>query len=351
MQYPFYLDTTKSNPKESLPVKKRDFISIDSLTSELIYELFDFSAYIKAIRRSPNPDAPFLPLKNRTVAMIFEKPSLRTRVSFEVGVHELGGYAINLTGDGIGIGKRESVKDVAGLLSRYNDAIVARLYSHDMMEELAHYATIPVINALTDLSHPCQVLADAFTLYEKGLWHDGIKVVFVGDGNNVANSWIELAGLLPIHFVLTCPKGYEPDEQIFEKAKASGISKIEIINDPKEAVAEADVLYSDVWTSMGQEAEKQKRLNDFQPYQLNAELLSHAKSSAVVMHCMPAKRGEEITNDVIDGEQSIILDEAENRLHLQKALMVKLLNRELYKDFGLTHRLQNAAQKYESQKR
>lgn len=346
------LYSAKSGNNKSLkPVRKRDLISITDLSAEQIYELFEFGLFIKAERGNPNLAAPYRPLAHRTVAMIFEKPSLRTRVSFELGIHELGGYAINLAGDGsgIGIGKRESVKDIAMLLSRYNDAIVARLYSHQVMEELAKHATIPVVNALTDLSHPCQVLADAFTLFEKKLWHDGIKVVFVGDGNNVANSWIELASVLPMHFVLACPSGYEPNKEILSKAKAAGLSKVEVINDPVEAVTGADVIYGDVWTSMGQEAEKEARLKAFAKYQINQELLGKAKPSAVVMHCMPAHRGEEITDDVIDGPQSVILDEAENRLHIQKALLVKLLNREEYKDFGLTHRLNHAAEKYETE--
>lgn len=333
------------------PIRKRDLISISDLSAEQIYELFEFGLFIKAERAMPNLAVPYQPLKHRTVSMIFEKPSLRTRVSFELGIHELGGYAINLAGDGsgIGIGKRESVKDIAALLSRYNDAIVARLYSHQVMQELAKYATIPVINALTDLSHPCQILADAFTLFEKKLWYDGIKVVFVGDGNNVANSWIELACVLPMHFVLACPSGYEPNAEILNNAKSAGLSKIEVIQDPIAAVTGADVIYGDVWTSMGQEAEKEIRLKAFAKYQINQGLLDKAKPSAVVMHCMPAHRGEEITDAVIDGPQSVILDEAENRLHIQKALLVKLLNREEYKDFGLTHRLNNAAQRYEAE--
>ena len=214
-----------------------------------------------------------------------------------------------------------------------------------MIEGLARHSTIPVINALTDLSHPCQVLADAFTLYENNLWHDGIKVVFIGDGNNVANSWIELAGLLPMHFVLACPEGYTPDTGLLEAARAKGMSRIEIIHDPKEAATGADVLYTDVWTSMGQEDEMEERLRIFSPFQVNATLLGLSRPSPVVMHCMPAHRGQEITGEVMDGPQSIIIDQAENRLHVQKALLVKLLNHEEYRKFHLTHRLLNAAKK------
>jgi ornithine carbamoyltransferase len=324
---------------------KRDFLGFSHLDGAKIIELFDYSLFIKKKRQERPSASGFLPLRDKTVAMIFNKPSLRTRVSFELGIHELGGYAINLDGKSIGVGSRESVEDIAKLLSRYNDAIVARLHEHSVIEGIAEHASIPVINALTDLSHPCQILADAFTLYEKGLWHEGIKVVFVGDGNNVANSWIELAGLLPFHFVLACPEGYQPDQGVLDAAREKGISRIEIIHDPIEAATNADVLYTDVWTSMGQEEETKERLKIFAPFQINTSLLNVAKPTAVVMHCMPAHRGEEISAEVMDGPHSIILDEAENRLHVQKALLVKLLNHEEYRKFHLTHRLLNAAKK------
>ncbi len=333
--------------KKKAPAK-RDFLGFSPLDGSKIIELFDYSLYIKKKRKEHSADTPFLPLRNKTVAMIFSKPSLRTRVSFEIGIHELGGYAINLDGQSIGLGSRESVQDVAQLLSRYNDAIVARLHEHAIIEGLAEHASIPVINALTDLSHPCQILADAFTLYEKSLWHEGIKVVFVGDGNNVANSWIELAGMLPFHFVLACPEGYMPNEGVLKAARQKGISRIEILHDPKEAVANADVLYTDVWTSMGKEKEIEERLKIFSPFQINRALLAEAKPGAVVMHCMPAHRGQEISAEVMDGPHSIILDEAENRLHVQKALLVKLLNHDEYRKFHLTHRLLNAAKKIRS---
>ncbi|MCF8382433.1 MAG: ornithine carbamoyltransferase [Chlorobium sp.] len=322
---------------------KRDFLGFSRLDAAKVIELFDYSLHIKQKRREHAAENTFLPLKGKTVAMIFNKPSLRTRVSFELGIHELGGYAINLEGKSIGVGSRESVEDIARLLSRYNDAIVARLHEHSIIEGLATHSSVPVINALTDLSHPCQVLADAFTLYERGLWHEGIKVVFVGDGNNVANSWIELAGILPFHFVLACPEGYTPDEGLLDAALAAGISRIEVTHDPEAAATDADVLYTDVWTSMGQEDELEERLKIFAPFQINSRLLSLANSSAVVMHCMPAHRGQEITAEVMDGPQSVIIDEAENRLHVQKALLVKLLNHEEYRKFHLTHRLLNAA--------
>ena len=331
-------------------IRKRDFLGFSHLDAGKIIELFDFSLFIKKQRGEASGTPPYQPVAEKTVAMIFNKPSLRTRVSFEIGIHELGGYAINLEGKSIGINSREAVEDIAQLLSRYNDAIVARLHEHSVIEALAKHASIPVINALTDLSHPCQILADAFTLYEKGLWHEKIKVVFIGDGNNVANSWIELAGILPFHFVLACPgePGHMPDEQILENARKNAASTIEIVHDPIEAAHDADVLYTDVWTSMGQEDETQKRLETFRKFQINRELVGAAKPSAVVMHCMPAHRGQEITGEVMDGPQSIIMDEAENRLHVQKAVLVKLLNHEEYRKFHLTHRLQNVADKLKS---
>ncbi len=322
---------------------KRDFLGFSRLDMAKVIELFDYSLHIKRNREEFSANNTFQPLKNKTVVLIFSKHSLRTRVSFELGIHELGGYSIILEGKAIGVGSRESVEDIGRLLSRYNDAIVARLHEHSIIEGLAEHSSIPVINALTDLSHPCQVLADVFTLYERGLWHKGIKVVFVGDGNNVANSWIELAGILPFHFVLACPEGYTPDERILEAARATGISRIEVTHDPEAAARDADVLYTDVWTSMGQEDEQENRLKIFAPFQVNSHLLSLAKPSAVVMHCMPAHRGQEITAEVMDGPQSVIFDEAENRLHVQKALLVKLLNHEEYRKFHLTHRLLNAA--------
>ncbi|NTV01390.1 MAG: ornithine carbamoyltransferase [Chlorobiaceae bacterium] len=327
---------------------KRDFLGFTGLDAGKIIELFDYSLHIKRNREQNRNSDEFRPIRHKTVAMIFSKPSLRTRVSFELGVYELGGHAISLEGKAIGVGERESVEDIARLLSRYNDAIVARLHEHSIIETLASHADIPVINALTDLSHPCQVLADAFTLYEKGLWHDGIKVVFVGDGNNVANSWIELAGILPFNFVLTCPPGYMPDEQLLQQARSRAKGTIEIVHDPYQAVKDADVLYTDVWTSMGQEEESAERLRVFKEYQINSALLAEAKASAVVMHCMPAHRGQEISAEVMDGPQSIIIDEAENRLHVQKALMVKLMNHDEYRKFHLTHRLMRAANSLKS---
>ncbi len=297
---------------------KKDFLSLLDLQAGELEELFLLTDALKV-------DATRRPLAGRSVAMIFQKPSLRTRVSFEVGISELGGHPIFLSQEGVGIGVREKASDMAELLSRMAAMIVARLFDHSLLTELADRATVPVVNALTDLSHPCQILADAYTMRQHGKWKPGAKVVFVGDGNNVVNSWLELAMLYPLHFVLAAPKGYEPNEGILRQATKRGVSTVEILEDPVTAVKNADVLYTDVWTSMGQEAESEKRRRDFAGYQVNAKLLAHAKPDCVVMHCLPAHRGEEITNDVIEGSQSIVFDEAENRLHVQKAVMVKLL--------------------------
>jgi ornithine carbamoyltransferase len=334
-----------NQPPSTKHPHKRDFIGFSHLDAGKIVELLDFSLHLKQRRFQNLSEPEFRPIRNKTVAMIFNKPSLRTRVSFELGIHELGGYAVNLEGRHIGVGSRESIEDIARLLSRYNDAIVARLHDHVVIEKLAQHADVPVINALTDLSHPCQVLADVFTLYEKKLWHENIRVVFVGDGNNVANSWIELAGILPFHFVLSCPEGHLPDEAILQWARSKSRGSIEIVHDPFEAVKGADVLYTDVWTSMGQEEETAERLETFRNYQINSRLLEAANKGAVVMHCMPAHRGQEITAEVMDGPQAIIIDEAENRLHVQKALLVKMLNHDEYRKFHLSHRLMNAARK------
>lgn len=265
------------------------------------------------------------PLEGKTVAMIFQKPSLRTRVSFEVGVGQLGGRTTFLSQEGVGVGTRESAHDVAKLLSRYCAAIVARLYDHSVLLELAAHASIPVINALTDLSHPCQILADLYTMRQHGRLKPKAKVVFIGDGNNVVHSWLEAASIYPLHFVLAAPDGYWPDAGVLERARKTGVSTIEIVSDPKTAAAGADVLYTDVWTSMGQEAETEKRKKAFAGYQINASLLKAAKPDCLVMHCLPAHRGDEITADVIDGPRSVVFDEAENRLHVQKAVVARLV--------------------------
>jgi len=259
--------------------------------------------------------------------MIFAKPSARTRISFETGMYQLGGYALYLSPNDIGIGKREAVKDIAQVISRYNDIIMARLFQHQHIVELAAYATVPVINGLTDYNHPCQIMADMYTVKEHFNRIEDLKIVYVGDGNNVSNSWINFAAKFPMHLVICSPSGYEPDKATVEYAKNQGISQVEILSDPVESVKNADVVYTDVWASMGQEEEAAERKKVFMAFQINDELMKHANPNAKVMHCLPAHRGDEITDSVVDGPQSIVFDEAENRMHVQKAIIVKLLGK------------------------
>jgi len=261
------------------------------------------------------------------MAMIFAKPSARTRISFETGMYQLGGYSLYLSPNDIGIGKREAVKDIARVISRYNDIIMARLFNHAHIIELAEYSTVPVINGLTDYNHPCQILADIYTVLEYRKHLQDIKITYIGDGNNVANSWINLAAKIPMHLVICSPSGYDPDQKTLLYARKQGVSTVEVLREPKTAVKDADVVYTDVWASMGQESEAKTRQKIFKPYQINHSLMQHAKSTALVMHCLPAHRGDEITDDVLDGPNSVVWDEAENRLHVQKAIIVTLLNR------------------------
>lgn len=302
-------------------MKKCDLISIADLTREQLEEIFALARRLKADRQEgwPHPL-----LAGKTLAMIFEKPSLRTRVTFEAGMVQLGGYAMYLSPPEIGLGTRESVPDVARNLSRWVDLIMARTFSHAVVLELAQYATIPVINGLSDLLHPCQVLADCFTLIEQRGRLDGLKVAFVGDGNNVVNSWLNAASKLPFAFALACPQGYEPNTEVLARARQNG-AQITITQSVEEAVRGADAVYTDVWTSMGQEKESAVRREAFRPYQVNTAVMALAKPDALVMHCLPAHRGEEITADVLDGPQSVVFEQAENRLHVQKAIMVWLL--------------------------
>jgi len=300
---------------------QKDFISIADLTRDEIFEIFELTRELK--EKTKKREKHHL-LEGYTLAMIFAKPSARTRISFETGIYQLGGYALYLAPTDIGIGKREAVKDIAQVVSRYNDLIMARLFAHSDMEELARYSNVPVINGLTDYNHPCQIMADAYTILEHLGTLDNIKITYIGDGNNIANSWINFASRIPIHLVICTPRDYEPDKATLENALKAGLSEIEILSDPVQAIKDADVVYTDVWASMGQESEAEIRKKIFQPYQLNSQLLSRAKPNVKVMHCLPAHRGEEITDEVIDGHNSIVFDEAENRMHVQKAIMVKL---------------------------
>jgi ornithine carbamoyltransferase len=303
---------------------KKDFISIADYSLSEIEDIFELTSELK--EKTKRREEHHL-CKGLTMSMIFAKPSARTRISFETGMYQLGGYALYLSPNDIGIGKREAVKDIAQVVSRYNDIIMARLFEHRHMEVLAEHAAVPVINGLTDYNHPCQIMADIFTVKEHRKDLKDIKIVYIGDGNNVANSWINLASKLPMHLVLCSPSGYEPDQATMKNAKDADISEIELLTDPKAAVKDADVVYTDVWASMGMEAEAKARRKVFLPYQVNSNLMSYAGKNALVMHCLPAHRGDEITDDVIDGTQSIVFDEAENRMHVQKAVIVKLLNK------------------------
>lgn len=299
---------------------KRDFLSLADLTRTELDEILHLSATLKRdLKAGKRPPL----LGGKTLAMIFEKPSLRTRVTFEVGMTQLGGYAVYLTPTDIQLGQRESVADIARNLDRWVDLIMARTYSHGTLIELANHAAVPVINGLSDILHPVQVLSDCFTLIEKRGRLDGLHVAFIGDGNNVVNSWMNAAAQFGFSFTLACPPGYEPNEGVYGKATQAG-GKIRVTHSVTEAVARADVLYTDVWTSMGQEDEAQQRRRDFAGYQINADILSRANHDALVMHCLPAHRGEEVTDDVIEGPQSIVFDQAENRLHVQKGIMVWL---------------------------
>ena len=302
---------------------KKDFLSITDLTVEDIYEIFDLTKELKAKQKNGEE---YQPLKGKTMAMIFQKPSARTRISFEIGMYQLGGYALYLGPNEIQIGKREAVSDIARVISRYNDIIMARLFGHEDILELAEYATIPVINGLTDLLHPCQIMADAFTILEHKGEIEGLTITFIGDGNNVFNSWLNFASKVPLNLNLGVPEGYEPDKELLSMAKHVAVSKIQIFHNPKLAAKNADVIYTDVWASMGHEKEAERRKTDFKGFQVDDALLSHADDNCIVLHCLPAHRGEEISDSVIDGPHSLVFTESENRLHVQKAIMVKLFS-------------------------
>jgi len=299
-------------------MKKRDLLSLNDLSREEIEKIFSLSRRLKRAQKSGRAHRL---LAGKTLALVFEKPSLRTRVSFETGIFQLGGNAVFLGPGEIQLGVRESAADSARNLSRWVDLIVMRTFSQHTLEEMAAHATIPVINGLTDMFHPCQVLADCLTLLEHKGALKGLKVAFLGDGNNMVHTWMQAAQKFSFSFVLACPKGYEPNAEIARAAKEKG-GRVSVTHEIEKAVRDADVLYTDVWTSMGQEREFEKRRRAFQGYQLNRAVVAKANRDAVVMHCLPAHRGEEITDDVLDGPQSVVLDQAANRLHVQKAIMV-----------------------------
>ncbi|HHV28482.1 MAG TPA: ornithine carbamoyltransferase [Clostridium sp.] len=300
-------------------------ISLHDLSTE------DFESILKLaekLKRQQKEGVPHHLLKGKTLGMIFTKSSTRTRVSFEVGMYQLGGYPLFLSSNDIQLGRGETIYDTAQVLSRYIDGIMIRTFAHSNVEDLARYGNVPVINGLTDLMHPCQILADLFTIYEHKGTLKGLKLAYIGDGNNIAHSLLHGCAKVGMDIAVASPKGYQCDSQIIseaqEDAKASG-SNILLTEDPEEAIKDADVVYTDTWVSMGQEDEKEERIKLFMPYQINSNLFSKAQEDAIFLHCLPAYRGYEVTEDVIDGSQSVIFDEAENRLHVQKAIMALLM--------------------------
>jgi ornithine carbamoyltransferase len=297
---------------------KRDLLRLADLSAAELETILALAARLKGELRAGKPH-PLL--AGRTLAMIFEKPSLRTRVTFEVGMVQLGGAAIHLAPGDIRLGERESPSDIARNLERWVDVVMARVFLHQSVVDLAAGARLPVINGLSDLHHPCQVLSDCFTLLERRGRLRDLRVTFIGDGNNMVHSWMDASVRLGFDFVLACPAGYEPDPAI----RADAGARTTVTHDVAAAARGADVIYTDVWTSMGQEAEAEKRRRAFRPYQVNERVVALAKPEALVMHCLPAHRGEEITDAVLDGPRSVVFDQAENRLHVQKAIMVWLL--------------------------
>jgi len=300
--------------------KKRDFLTLRDITPQEMHMLLNRAQELKA-----GKDANKCPLIGKSIGLLFEKASTRTRVSLEVGMYQLGAQTIYMNPREIQMGRGETIRDTAKVLSRYLDAVIIRTFSHDTLEEFASHASIPVVNGLSDLHHPCQALGDLQTIIEKKGTLKGIRLAYIGDGNNVANSLIEAASLTGMNISLACPKGYDPDPDVLKRAKESSATSISVMRDPADAVAAADVVYTDVWVSMGQENEAARKRTKFKKYQINSKLLSNARRDAIVLHCLPAHRGEEITNEIMDGPQSAVFDQAENRLHTQKALLEFLL--------------------------
>ena len=308
---------------------KRDFIYTTDFNVDEIHNFFESAVDIK--NKLINGED-FKPFQGKSLAMIFAKPSARTRVSFETGFFRLGGHALYLGPNDIGIGKREAVKDIGRVLSRYNDIIMARLFDHHHMIELAKSSSIPVINGLTDYNHPCQIMADILTIYEHRGNLDNCKVVFVGDGNNIVNSWLKLASIFPLDFTCLCPKGFEPDTSTVEDAQKFNLSNIKITNNIHEAVRGADIIYTDVWASMGQKEEVESREKIFSELQVNSKMMNMTNKETLFMHCLPAERGREVTNEVIESSNSIVFDQAENRMHAQNAIMLKLFSQKTLHD-------------------
>lgn len=302
-------------------MKKRDVLTLRDLRRSELEEILALAARMRTERAKGMTAAVCAGKKS---ALVFEKPSLRTRSTFELGMVELGGHAMFMGPNEVNLGVRESPADCARVLSRLVDLIVVRTFGHELLEEMAQFSSVPVINALSDRFHPCQILADLLTLSERKADLEGLKIVFVGDGNNVVNSWLLAAEKFSFHFTLACPAGFEPDGEILESVRSHG-ARVALTHDVMEAARDADVLYTDVWASMGQEAEFAARRRAFECYQINQRVIDAASENVVIMHCLPAHRGEEITQDVLEGPHSIVFDQAENRLHAQKALMAWLL--------------------------
>lgn len=322
--------TQKSTPvvqRKKRPALPKDLLTVADIPRDAIHHLIALAQKMKAARRQGRTT---FPLKGKTLGLIFEKPSTRTRVSFEAGMNQLGGQAIFLASEKIQLSRGESLADTAKVLTRYLDGLVVRTFNQTSLEEWARHTSIPVINGLTDDCHPCQALADLLTIVEHRDHAKGLKLAYIGDGNNITHSLIEIGAKVGMHVSVGCPQGYEPDPRIVEAAQKEGQqtgARIEITHDPKIAATNADVIYTDVWISMGQEHEQQPRISALTPYQVNSQLMEQAKPNALVMHCLPAHRGEEITQDVLDGPQSVVLDQAENRLHIQKAILLEWLGR------------------------
>ena len=321
----------RAAPAPAVAVEEaRSFLHLDDFSRDELLALLTRASETKAALASGGRNALGRPLDGKTMVMVFAKPSMRTRTSFETGMYLLGGQAIYLGPNEIGIGKRELAKDVARVLSRYNDIIMARLFAHQDLLDVAEHASVPVINGLTDYNHPCQILADALTVKEKlgtaRLESGDYKLVYVGDGNNIFHSWLKLASVLPMSLTCACPEGFEPDADTVARAKAAGVSEIEITSDVRAAVAGADYIYTDVWASMGQKEEAETRESIFAPFQVNSSLMALAGPSCRLLHCLPAERGREVTDEVIeDAARCDVWQQAENRMHAQNAVILKLL--------------------------
>ena len=301
----------------------KHFLHISDYNTDQIWEILHLS---KELKTKFHNKENFKPFRDRSLAMIFAKPSARTRVSFETGFEWMGGHALFLGPNDIGIGKREAIKDISRLFSRYNDVVMARLFDHQHIIELAEYSDIPVINGLTDYNHPCQIICDILTVWEHKGSLDNLKICYMGDGNNIVHSWLQLASRLPMHFVCCGPEGFEPDLDTVKMVEDSASSSFQLSHDPISAVRDADVIYTDVWASMGQKEEATEREKVFAPYQVNKDLINNTGKDTLFMHCLPAERGREVTDEVMESKNSIVFDQAENRMHAQNAIMVYLTN-------------------------